>query len=473
MRARIGALACALLAAAPALASGLVDNVEGMAVEEDGRVVRFNGLLLDAQGRVEKRLTAKDKRPKQVDYRLDGRGRTLIPGFVDAHVQMMPLAVAQLSLDLSDTTSAVDVAERVRGYMAANPGRRWILGVGWDDAGWPAGETVSTAVLDAVSADLPVWLVDADGRRGWANGAALRLAGIAGTKGALDGADFARMAAVIPAPAPKDLDLAFLRAQRLLLGRGVTAVGDIGTDIAAWQTYRRAGDRDALRLRIVGYGRSIEDLAITAGPAPTPWLYEGRLRLAGLALEVGNGLGETALRNRMSRAAMDGFANALVVRNGAGIDDAAAAIAELKPSYGASGGWRIDLTVPTSGMASPAGVDLVSRDAGAGAVMGRPPFAPLAPLELLGRRPDALRGLTIAGARALGGQARFGSLAPGQYADFLLLDGTLDSLSPDQRAQVRIAEIWIGGRRVDLGDTPAAAQRPTDAQRNDKGTTGR
>ncbi len=471
MKAAIGALACALLATAPVLASGLVDNVEGMAVEDDGGIVRFNGLLLDAQGRVEKRLTAKDKRPKQLDYRFDGRGRTLIPGFIDAHVRLMPLAVAQLSLDLSGTTSSADVVARVRGYVAANPGRRWILGGGWDDAGWVASEPPSTATLDAVSADTPIWLVDADGRRGWANGAALRLAGIAGTSGVLAGADFTRMAAVVPAPAPKDLDLAFLKAQRLLLGRGITAVGDIGTDIAAWQTYRRAGDRDALRLRVVGYGRSIDDLAITAGPAPTPWLYEGRLRLAGLALEVGNGLGETALRNRMSRAAMDGFANVLLARDAAGVGEALAAIAELRPSYGASGGWRIDMIGAATGTPPPPGVDLVSSEAGAGAAMGRPPFAPLAPMELLGRQPDALGSLTVAGARALGGQTRFGSLAPGQYADFLILDGTLDSISPEQRARVRIAEIWIGGRKVDLGDTPAAGQR--DGADSTGGTTGR
>ncbi len=469
MKMTVGALVCALLTTAPALASGLIDNVEGMAVEEDGRVVRFNGLLLDAEGRVEKRLTAKDKRPKQLDYRFDGRGRTLIPGFVDAHVHLLPLAVAQLSLDLSGSGSVADVVARVRGYVAANPGRRWILGGGWDDAGWAAGgEAPSPAALDAVSATMPIWLVDADGRRGWANSAALRLAGIAGASAVVTGADFARVAAVVPAPAPKDLDLAFLRAQRLLLGRGITAVGDVGTDIAAWQTYRRAGDRGALRLRIVGYGRSIEDLAITAGPAPTPWLYEGRLRLAGLALEVGNGLGETALRNRMSRAAMDGFANVLLARDTAGVSEATGAIAELKPSYGATGGWRIDMIGAATAPAAPSpGIDLVSADATRGAAMGRPPFAPLAPMETLGRQPDSLRGLTVAGARALGGQGRFGSLAPGHSADFLILDGTLDSISPEQRARVRIAEIWIGGRKVELGDPPA------DAQRDERGTTGR
>lgn len=471
MKAAIGALACALLVATPAPASGLVDNVEGMAVEADGRVVRFNGLLLDAEGRVEKRLTAKDKRPKQLDYRFDGRGRTLIPGFVDAHVRLMPLAVAQLSLDLTGATSANDAIGRVRAYGAANPGRRWILGGGWDDVAWGPGEALSAAALDGVSADTPIWLVDADGRRGWANSAALRLAGIDRATGLLTGADFARMTAVVPVPAPKDLDFAFLKAQRLLLERGITAVGDIGTDIAAWQTYRRAGDRGALRLRIVGYGASIEDLAITAGPAPTPWLYDGRLRLAGLALEVGNGLGETALRNRMSRAAMDGFANVVLARDPAGFGEAEAAIAELKPSYGAAGGWRIDIAGSAPATPPLPGVDLVSMDPRNGAMMGRPPFAPLAPLEVLARQPEALRGLTVSGSRALGGQARFGSLAPGQYADFLILDGTLDSISPDQRARVRIAEIWIGGRKVDLGDARAALQR--DGTGPGGGSTGR
>ena len=53
----------ALLAASPAFADALVDNVNGMTLDKDGQVVRFNALLVSPDGKVVKLLQAKDKRP--------------------------------------------------------------------------------------------------------------------------------------------------------------------------------------------------------------------------------------------------------------------------------------------------------------------------------------------------------------------------------------------------------------------------
>ena len=109
----LGRFAGALLLAsslfsAPAMADGLYDNVNGFTLDDDGQLIRFTGILIDRDGKVAKLLDRKDKRPRELDWRKDGDGRTLMPGFIDAHGHIMELGFKQLTLDLSQTNSLAD-----------------------------------------------------------------------------------------------------------------------------------------------------------------------------------------------------------------------------------------------------------------------------------------------------------------------------------------------------------------------------
>ena len=64
---------------------------------------------------------------------------------------------------------------------------------------------------------------------------------------------------VVPQPLPKDRDVALLKAQEILLAFGITATADMGTTLDDWLTYRRMGDRGALRVRIMSYGAGRRD----------------------------------------------------------------------------------------------------------------------------------------------------------------------------------------------------------------------
>src|SRR3546814_4966826 len=57
----------------------LVENVNGYTLDKAGTLVRFNGLLIDADGRVKALLKPGDRRDP-VKYRTDAKGRTLLPG---------------------------------------------------------------------------------------------------------------------------------------------------------------------------------------------------------------------------------------------------------------------------------------------------------------------------------------------------------------------------------------------------------
>src|SRR3546814_15830270 len=96
----------------------------------------FRSLLIDDRGKVEKLLKRKDKRLEKLDFRKDGKGRTLMPGIVDAHGHVMALGFRALKLDLSKATSLAEAQALIAAYAQANPGRRWLIGAGWNKEPW-------------------------------------------------------------------------------------------------------------------------------------------------------------------------------------------------------------------------------------------------------------------------------------------------------------------------------------------------
>jgi predicted amidohydrolase YtcJ len=173
-------LALALLVAIPGVpqADGLVDNINGMTLDQRGNVVRFTGLTITADGKIGAIVKRGDKPPARPDWRLDGKGRTLLPGLIDAHGHVMGLGFVGLTLDLSTTTSLDDARARIADYAARYPERKWIIGHGWNQEKWGLGRFPTAADLRGVGGDRPIWLARVDGHAGWANDVAMRAAGV-------------------------------------------------------------------------------------------------------------------------------------------------------------------------------------------------------------------------------------------------------------------------------------------------------
>nr|WP_156841087.1 amidohydrolase [Novosphingobium aquimarinum] len=361
----------------------LIENVSGLTPDGKGGVERFEALLIGEDGRIADVYAANDKRPERVAYKLDGAGRVMVPGMIDAHGHVMATGFARMTLDLSMTTSLDEALARIAAYAAANPELPWILGSGWNQVTWGMDRFPTAAELDTATGGRPAFLERVDGHGGWANTAALAAAGItAATRdpaggqiirlpGSQDPAGMlvdnakALIEAKLPAPRPSDRDTAFAKAQLVFLENGVTAVADMGTTIEDWQTFRRAGDLGNLRMRIASYAGGVDDMVLIAGPGPTPWLYDGRLKLAGVKLWLDGALGsrgawlkqpyadapgstglpmmtETQLGNLMSRAAIDKFQVAVHAIGDKANSTVLSAIDELSNTYKGDRRWRIE-----------------------------------------------------------------------------------------------------------------------------------
>ena len=300
------AIALGLLASA-AYADTLIDNVNGMQVGADGKLQHFTGLLLGDDGKVKEVLNGP---PPAVRYPhiIDGNGRTLLPGLIDAHGHVMGLGVSALQLDLVGTNSIADLQRRLRDYAAAHPGNDWIIGRGWNQELWPEKRFPTAADLDAAAPDRPVVLERVDGHAVILNGAALRAAAITSATKDPVGGKIERDASgkptgllidnaidlaskVVPAPSDTVRDEALIKTQDALLSVGITAVGDMGTEPQDWAAFRRSAEAGRLQFRIMSYALDSKSMRALIPNGPTPWLYNDRLKMGGIKLYADGALG--------------------------------------------------------------------------------------------------------------------------------------------------------------------------------------
>ena len=113
----------------------------------------------------------------------DLAGRTLLPGFVDAHGHFPGSGLYILGADLNsppigDVNSIADIQRRLRERMQKQSGADWIVGWSYDDTLIAERRHPTRHDLDAVSADRPVYAVHVSGHLGVANTRALELLGI-------------------------------------------------------------------------------------------------------------------------------------------------------------------------------------------------------------------------------------------------------------------------------------------------------
>ena len=108
---------------------------------------------------------------------MDLRGATVIPGLIDSHAHMEGLGGLLESVDLRHVRTIAEIAEFVRQQAAQRKPGEWIVGRNWDQTNW-GGQFPAARDLDAAAPVNPVFLSRVDGHAGWANSAALKIAGV-------------------------------------------------------------------------------------------------------------------------------------------------------------------------------------------------------------------------------------------------------------------------------------------------------
>ena len=172
---------------------------------------------------------------------LDAGQRAVIPGLTDAHIHLQQYALGLKKINC-ETGSRAECLALVAERAAQTPPGEWILGHGWNQNDWQEGFG-SASGLDAVAPGHPVYLTAKSLHAGWANSAALRLAGIRAESDDPEGGRIGRdahgdpdgilyeyamalVSSVIPEPSLHQLAEAIAQAQEHLWRMGLTGVHD-------------------------------------------------------------------------------------------------------------------------------------------------------------------------------------------------------------------------------------------------------
>ncbi len=195
-------------------------------------------------------------------------GRTLLPGFQDAHVHPVMAGIGLLQCPLHDLPMDRETyLETISAYAAAHPDLGWVQGDGWYMAVFPGG-TPRREDLDRAVPDRPAFFINRDGHGAWANSRALAIAGIGrdtpdppdgrierdpdgSPTGALHEGAMDLVGRLVPPPSPEDLVSGLGQAQAYLHRLGVTAWQDAWVGQVELAAYRIFAERGLLTGRAI------------------------------------------------------------------------------------------------------------------------------------------------------------------------------------------------------------------------------
>jgi predicted amidohydrolase YtcJ len=190
---------------------------------------------------------------------IDARGKSVLPGFVDAHVHFSDGGFGLSGVNLKDAATREEFVRRIAEFAKTLPKGEWILNGSWDEENW-AGPLPTRQWIDAVTPDNPVFLDRYDGHMALANSLAMKLAGITKDTAAPAGGEIVRddrgeptgafkdaaqdlISGAIPAPSDAQLDHGVEAALEEARRFGVTSVDDISgfADVRSYQRLEKAG----------------------------------------------------------------------------------------------------------------------------------------------------------------------------------------------------------------------------------------
>jgi len=532
-----------------AQADTALHNVNGFTSTDDG-ILTFSVLLFDEAGRV---IATGDEEllSEHPDAtRIDGKGKTLLPGLTDAHAHVLGLGFLKSNLDLAGSPSVDDAVARIAAYADAKPSARWILGRGWNQVIWPVQEFPTAAHIDAVVSDRPVWLRRVDGHAGWANSVALKLAGIdddtpdpVGGKiirddnghatGVLIDMAMSMVGNLVPEVDRDETESALKAAIRALLAEGITGVHDAGINLLNAEVYLSMADNNQLDMRIYAMIGGAGDVLDAIG-RPIRAYGNDRLDIASVKIYSDGALGsrgaamiepysddaenrglpfwtQSELDEQVIKANTMGFqvgvhaigdlGNRMVLnsfeksqggkpsplRNRVehsqiiALDDIPrfaelGVVASMQSTHATSDknmaedrvgpdrilgayAWRrlldsgailangsdfpVELSNPFHGLY--AAVTRQGRD-------GEPDGGWYADQAL--SRAEALHSFTLAAAFAANQDSRLGSLEPGKWADFIIIDRNYFAVPNSEIDDIKVLQTWVGGELMfESGDT--------------------
>jgi len=244
----------------------LIKNVQGYTLKGDN-LKTFNAIQF-TDDKIDRTFDNAQSLPNTAKMTvIDGQGKTLLPGLIDAHGHILSYGLSLLQANLGGTLSEELAVKAAIDYATQNPNIAWVQGRGWNQVQWPNKQFPTAKSLDKYFPDTPVWLRRVDGHAGWANTKAMELAGITSKTNSPAGGEIIRdknneptgifidnaMDLIINSIAPltkHEKKIALKKALNKLASFGLTSVHDAGIFTDNLELFKELNDEGSLPIRI-------------------------------------------------------------------------------------------------------------------------------------------------------------------------------------------------------------------------------
>ena len=210
-------------------------------------------------------------------------GKTVTPGFIDAHSHPASSGLRHLREVDCDLRSIQAIQQAIRERAAKTPPGQWILGFKYDDTKTEEGRKLNRQDLDTAAPRHPVYISHRGGHTGFVNSAAFKAAGVAENVADPPGGQFDRDPATgrltgelkeaaarpfgarrQPGYTREDRREGVKIISKMMTRAGITSVHDTGgtpEDLRAYQDAREAGELGLRVYCFIGQGRLDEMIA--------------------------------------------------------------------------------------------------------------------------------------------------------------------------------------------------------------------
>lgn len=215
---------------------------------------------------------------KRDAMKIDLKEKTLIPGFIDPHIHVGQMAMAEFGIDVGPWTglkSIKEMQERIRAKINSRK-TPWLLASSYDEKSIEEKRLPTAEDLDEISCDVPVLVIHISGHLGFINSKAIELLGLNENTPNPEGGHYRRDSKgkpngllagealwmltehyppTIGTPSTEDLVIGVKSMGKKLLEAGMTSVNDIIMYPWIFRAYQVLWKKGELPFRVVGYAR--------------------------------------------------------------------------------------------------------------------------------------------------------------------------------------------------------------------------
>lgn len=240
---------------------------------------------------------------------IDLKGKTVIPGLVEAHLHYPGIGESMLQID-AFWKPKEEILESVAEAYKSAQSDEWITGRGWNQEVWNPAAFPAKENLDAIAPDIPVYLRRTCGHAAWVNSKALEIAGIDKDTPDPIGGEILRdengeatgiltdtaaylVSQHIPSLSERQQFMALELAQEHLFSYGITSAHDAGTELSTINKMKQLYDSEDLKIRLYVMASPGEtaEFFYQQTPEERIGLYNNRLTVRTLKLMGDGSLG--------------------------------------------------------------------------------------------------------------------------------------------------------------------------------------